>query len=390
LMYLYLYFTVVNAEMLAMWGKDGLSYMQLLYFSYALGGLASPLYTMPFLQPANTLEGNATITMLFRDRNLTNRFDALNNIQVMQDTPSNNISHIENKFTTTTATVLDFEEEYSSRYGMQNVTNSDSPIRVIPDLYLAYTISAVICMSLCFTGLVMYCFHDNDIHGYAIIRQSSTSTETPTLSKTLKVCVLVTMGSMSFLYIAIEQTFSGFLSTFTIQRLHFNEKQGSLAISLFYSCIALGRFAAIVWVRWINPHRVMGVFTGGLVFTLICLCLVGYFRLKTMFWSIPILAGLLASTLLSNTMTWTEEYFLPVTGFVSAYLIAAACLGGIVNPVLVGYLIDKYQAMCYTYILLIESIMLFITYIAALRLQKIIQFYRKESTDYQVQYHTLN
>ncbi|PVD19262.1 hypothetical protein C0Q70_19748 [Pomacea canaliculata] len=56
--------TVGNAELVRIWGKEGEMAMQFLHFTFAFGGVISPLITMPFLteEDSQSIETNASIS----------------------------------------------------------------------------------------------------------------------------------------------------------------------------------------------------------------------------------------------------------------------------------------------------------------------------------------
>jgi MFS family permease len=76
------------------------------------------------------------------------------------------------------------------------------------------------------------------------------------------------------------------------------------------------------------------------------------------------------SIIFPTIFSWTEAEVLRVTGRIASLFLIGSSSGTMVNPIVLGFLMDELTPMWFCYLLLGESVMLFVLFIAALFLSK--------------------
>ncbi|XP_069102509.1 sodium-dependent glucose transporter 1B-like [Argopecten irradians] len=333
----------VNAEMLAVWGNGGRRFMQAMYFSDSLGGVISPLVTAPFLS-------NGPMT----------------DQQMLEDTEPGYEGRRFDTFVNSTDTHVNGSLSISANITRTNL-QIPAPFDITRTLSPAYAISSCIIMIVAIAYLFMFIMFKSDIYSE---RVSTEMTSARDFSKYRKLIILINMGLMTGLYIAIEESFSGFLPTFCTKQLSWSKSNASYALCVLYSCIGLGRFAALFWVTYVNLKIILGLFCFSISIALGCVLLFSEHSMTICVWISVAVTGFVFAIVLPTIFTWTEEDFFPVTGVISSYFNIAADCGATINPVIIGTLMEHFSPMWFLYVLLAESALLMMTYAVGVLLSR--------------------
>ncbi|OWF41360.1 Sodium-dependent glucose transporter 1A [Mizuhopecten yessoensis] len=341
--------SVVNAEMLAVWGNGGRSFMQAMYFSDSIGGVISPIVTAQFLSFRKLYQHNM---------------------------PDHSTANDGNNATLITMPTTDLYIEHTNTLNKSgtflfNVTERDlhMPISFYhsSQLYIAYIISACVCIFVAMAFLLMFFTFNRDIYSDRAVTEMTSSKN---ISKYRKIIILINMGLMACIYTAIEESFSGFLPAFCISQLNWSMSNASYVLSVFYSCIGLGRLVGVFWASYLNPKNILGVLCLLISVTLTIILWCGLHHSDIGIWLSVAFIGFFFAVILPTVFTWTEEDFFPVTGHISSYLNIAANCGATINPVVIGTLMENCSPMWFTYIFLIESFVLLMTYVIGILLSR--------------------
>ncbi|XP_033726395.1 sodium-dependent glucose transporter 1A-like [Pecten maximus] len=356
--------SVVNAEMLAVWGEKGHSYVQAMHFSYAFGGIISPVITAQFLAPTQDHHDDVINSLANGNDSYIHPTDTSSGMTPYVTSQStlyvNQTEILTNRnYFLETSTHLSF-----IRNSSEIIANFYKTSR----LYIAYCISATLCICIALPYLVM--FFTFDLAKIRTGRVPKEEKSTPELTRLQKILVLLNFGMMAGVYVAIEESFSGFLNAFCVNRLDWSSVDGSYATSIFYGCFGFGRLVAVVWVKYINPKRFLSVFCIALLLMFISVWLCGVYYFDVGVWLTAALTGVAIAVIYPTVFTWTEEDFLPVSGKISSYFNITSALGGTINPIVIGTLMDLYNPLWYAYLLMGESVILLMTCICGLVLSR--------------------
>lgn len=339
-----------NAYLVYVWGDENGSYMQALHFAFAIGGIISPLATAPFLVPRHHDDILPTVAMT---------------------TPS---THWNSTVPYQNNTVL-----WTPSLGLNNMTNSSTISNEEPEffkiesrVYIAYLISAILAFSAAFPFLYMHLKSENK-NGVNSKQEEKSEPDDRKLPLRMKVLIMSNMMCMMGIYSAIEDTYAGFLTTFVVQQLHWTKTLGSFATSFYWAAFGTGRFFGIFLVKFCYPVRMISIYCMLLVLAFVGLLFSSTAYFDEGLWVCVPLAGLALSIIFPTVFTWTEEELLPVTGKVASLFLIASSSGTMINPIVLGFLMDELTPMYFCYLLLGESIILFFLYVSALCLSRNIQ-----------------
>ena len=185
----------------------------------------------------------------------------------------------------------------------------------------------------------------------------------------LKMILLVLLSSLMLMYCAVEDTYAGFLMTYLIKQLQWEKSQGSVATSLYWAAFSFGRFCGIFLIHRFKPVQLLFVY----LILLICSFLAIYITtmlITPVIWAFIPFAGFSMSIVFPCIFTWTEESILNVTGKVSSMFLISASSGLMINPLILGYLIDNFSPLCFAYLLFAESVLCLLLFLSVLFLVK--------------------
>ncbi|XP_033762666.1 sodium-dependent glucose transporter 1A-like [Pecten maximus] len=338
-----------NALLISTWGQDGRSFLQALHFSFAIGGILSPLATAPFLLEEGSLradnsslrinstayDGDLNISQIFY--NTSTRFPLEPGISTMVPDPA-----------------AGYKPEDSK-------------------LYIAFTISAAMNLSSAIPFLILYLQARKRKRKNSIKNVEESKRITRELPQTYKVLVLVSVCFYLGMYCAVEDTFNSFLTTFCVQHMGWTKAHGSYATSLFWAVYGLGRFSGIWLIKWIKPDRMIFGFTIALGCVLGAFLGFGHFKVDSGIWVCAILTGAAMSIIFPTVFSWTEEELLPVSGKVASLFLISASSGTMINPIVLGYLMQVLSPAWFTYLLFGESVVLIILFIILLLIARLLK-----------------
>ncbi|XP_069102058.1 sodium-dependent glucose transporter 1B-like [Argopecten irradians] len=332
--------TVVMAEVLAVWGTEGRSFVQAVNLGFAIGGVIAPIMVAQFVPKSDkdALEEHKT----------NENYSAIEtNISLFSEIVDWNVENIENHHRS-----LDFTIKRQS-------TDSASHI------YIAYVISASICVTIGMLFFVMFLFFSRNIYADRSKPEAKHSTGG---SRCWKVAILANIGIMYAVYISLADTLGSFVIAFCVKQLHWTMQKSSLLLSLADGCFCVGLTLSIFWVRYVRPKVILGIFCPLISIMFFVMTCSGFTHADYGMWISSAVLGFLMSVILPTIFSWTEEEYFPVTGKIASVFNVLASICVTVTPVITGVLMDRYSPMCFTYILLIMTWVLMVLYMAAVML----------------------
>ena len=175
------------------------------------------------------------------------------------------------------------------------------------------------------------------------------------LSKGTQTTIIILICLFMMVYCAVEDTFSSFLATFCIRYLNWTKGAGSYATSLFWFAFAIGRFVAIFVVKMFKPVKLLLSYNSFLIIAFIGVLISCLTSITIILWVSICIAGFSMSLIFPSVYSWTEESILPVTGKISSFFVIAGSIGLIINPVVLGYLMENLTPLWFVYLLLGKS-----------------------------------
>lgn len=318
----------------SIWRTDVHTYVQIMYFLFASGGLLVPLATTPFLwhPPSNT------------------------------DNPLYNGNNYINYTDCTNCTVPEFTLDGSNGTKLLNDSackNCTQPlsIAVTTRVHYSFLISGVICFAASIPFLIMYTRKRN--HRYEIDENTDTVGDVNQKESKIKYVIAVILLTLLFgIITGWIDSFAGFLMSFSIRHLKWSKPQGSLVTTIFWVTYAIGNLMCVFLVQCFR--------TGTLLFSYFMISIAGLAGLiaasiyvaPAPVWVSVSLTGFSMSIMWPGVFTWTEETVTPVTGKIASLFLVAGAVGFMVNPLLTGYTMDNFTNLSYCYVHFGEALLL--------------------------------
>ena len=131
--------------------------------------------------------------------------------------------------------------------------------------------------------------------------------------------------------------------------------EASVATSGFWIGKAIARFAGIFLSARMKQSLMISIFSMIYILSAVSLTAAAIYRINILAWIVTATMGVGLSVLRSCLFTMTEEKITHVSGKVASLYLVFFVLGGILDPLYTGYLMDNGSAMWFTYLLFIES-----------------------------------
>ncbi|KAK6192310.1 hypothetical protein SNE40_003799 [Patella caerulea] len=305
-----------NAHLVSLWGEDeGRPYMQAIHFSFAFGGVISPLVTAPFLVPkTEETPMNSSLTTLTSSFNITNN----------NSTQGNNISSIA------------------------------EPVKT--KLIYAYIISGIVTVLSAIPFMVIFCRYKSQKMKK---NQPKKQENRPTRDLPWKYYILAIVLLLVFYltYCAVEDTFAAYLLTFVVMELKWSKAKGTQITSVYWAAFAVSRFSGIFVIRCLRPVVMLFICLASLIICLIGFLLCSHYQIYVGIWIFTVLVGLSMSVIFPTGFSWAHENLLQITGKITSFILIAASSGTMTNPIIIGYLMEELSPMWYCYLLVGESIL---------------------------------
>lgn len=309
--------TTGNALLISLWRADGKSFLQSIHFAFAIGGAISPFVTGPFLAPEKNMNTTSAVT------------------------GNTSIAHHTNNATTSDSSDFPWTE---SR------------------LYVPYSIAAFLALTATVPLFVLACTSKRPSDVKSVKSVSSVDEDIDEerniqkLSTGMKAFVLIILMVFLGIYCAMEDGFNNFLATFCVSKLKWTKYMASIVTAVFWISYTVARFIGIFLARVFKPVKLMFILTVLVILGFLGFFLSAQFKVYEGIWISSGVVGLAMSMIFPLVFAWTEESILPVTGFVASLFLIAASLGSMINPIVLGFLMDYSSPMWLAYIMLGESV----------------------------------
>ncbi|XP_050419475.2 sodium-dependent glucose transporter 1-like [Patella vulgata] len=159
-----------------------------------------------------------------------------------------------------------------------------------------------------------------------------------------------------FLASSVEDTFAAFIMTFVVMQLNWSKAQGSQITSVVWAAFAIMRFVGIFLIRYTTPVKLLFIFIVMSMLSLTGFLVCSHFAFSIGVWVFAALVGISVSTIFPTGVTWTNQALIKVTGKVTSSIIIACSIGSMINPVIIGYLMQELSPMWLCYLLLVQNI----------------------------------
>lgn len=254
---------------------------------------------------------------------------------------------------------------------MTNLTN-DSQIEQTSQIYVPYTITTCICILTSLPFLVFsYISFQKTLDG----EKTNSDINSDIARKSRRRLRLIGFINMVFyiaMYVAVENTFAGFLTTFLVKELSWSNYQGSYITSGHWAAFATGRFFVIFLVRCAKPANLIFASSLTVLLSMLGFMMTSMYDVIIGVWIFTLLLGIAVSVIFPAVIMWTELRFIRVTGKIASIFVMAASVGFMVNPIFLGLLMDTFSPMWFSYLLFGETVLMMFINLTGLCISRII------------------
>ena len=357
------------------------SYMQTIHLMFAVGGFLSPIATAPFLMVI-TVTDNPDCSYLMNNSayhcNGTSEQPANNGQERIIVTNSTGVTLDFVLNDTTSAKYVVHNDTASNKYIIHNDTTSDYQRDSV--LYQAYLISTALCLLVAVPFLCMY-FQNR---GLVYKDKSNMRNDIRKLPLSVRYGILLLMCLVLAVDNGMEDAYFGMFSTFIVQELGWTKKNGSYATSLYWGSFALGRLSAIIYGPRFKASKLFRYYISLFLAAMIGLFLSTVFVFHVGIWIFLPVMGFAVSIFFPSVFLWTEADFMSVSGQVSSFLMLSASLGSMINPILIGYLMDNFDSMWFMYVTLADGIVLWILVWVATYMSRHVKQYKNTEIEIEI------
>ncbi|CAC5419397.1 NAGLT1 [Mytilus coruscus] len=339
------------------------SYLHAIHLMFAVGGFLSPIATAPFLMQdlsSTQMDENLNLT-IYQNTSLLST-SSLPSILFIKN--STDFSKVQYALQTANYSNMTYNDDLHDRNNTEHIQRRSV-------LYKAYLISAGLCFMLAIPFLCM-CFTNNKTYKEEKSKQMDKKAELPIR---IKFSILFLMCLFLGIDNGMEDTFFGLFTTFVVVQLGWTKKTGSYITSLYWASFACGRLSAIFIGRRLKASKLLRYYVNVFLLAMIGLFVSTMFAFDIGIWIFFPVMGFTVSVFFPSIFIWTQD-FLTVAGKVSSLLLVAASLGSMLNPILIGYLMDNNDSMWYAYITLADGIVMWIMVWVATYVSHYVKKYR--------------
>ncbi|KAK6191355.1 hypothetical protein SNE40_003069 [Patella caerulea] len=180
-------------------------------------------------------------------------------------------------------------------------------------------------------------------------------------SHSFRVTILALLFMFFFIYVGMEVTYGGLLSTFAFEHMDWSEQKGATVTAVFWGSVAVGRGIAIFIAKACSPSCMLITDLVLVILGALILCF-GIQKYEILLWIGTLTLGIGMSSIFPTGISWADHYS-PLTGKATAVLIVGSALGEMLIPVITSYFYENESQMVLMYMMLAMSIISVIIYI---------------------------
>ncbi|XP_060582325.1 sodium-dependent glucose transporter 1C-like isoform X2 [Ruditapes philippinarum] len=314
-----------NAKVMSCWGKHGAPFMLALHFSFAIGGIISPLVTRNFLAPKlGQIENNNTA--ISHGWNMSNNFTTSGNLR--------------------------------------NITGHDEKEQVIyaeTKIQWAFLITGVLTALSGILYIILFCYGYEKVPTYTKTNenesgnQSSSKVKRVKLSKCQLILFLILLGFSVISSTAVECKALSFIMSFVLLQLNWSKSDGAFLISLMWTFYSIGRFSGIFVSKLVRTHKILITNMIVIIVSSVVLYFGSIYNISGIVWTMVPLMGAGISCCFPTFMVWTHENVLKITGKVGGYFQFCGSIGCFIDPLYIGALMENVSPLYFIYLQIIQS-----------------------------------
>ena len=201
-------------------------------------------------------------------------------------------------------------------------------------------------------------------------------------SNKIKLILLGITAIQSYLSAALGLKVYALLPSFFVIQFGWSTSEAAVATSGFWIGKAVSRFAGIFLSTKMKQSQMIPLFSMIYVLSSISLTVAAIYRVNTLAWVVTATMGVGLSILRSCLFTMTEEKITHITGKIASLYLVFFVLGGILDPLYTGYLMDDISPMWFTYLLVVESALFLVLFVIV---KVLLKFGQKQEIGFEIE-----
>ena len=157
-------------------------------------------------------------------------------------------------------------------------------------------------------------------------------------------------------------TFAGFLTTFCIRELGWTKDDGVFATSAFWIAFCVANFLTIFLLQYFSTETLLFSYFVVSLVAFVGLLMSSIYKMAVLVWVFVCLQGCAMSIMWPLMFAWTEETVTEISTRLSSIFLVAGGVGLMVNPLILGYLMDNVATLWFVYLLMGEGFVIFVAF----------------------------
>ena len=358
------------ASVTDIWKSEARPYMFALQLMLSVGGIATPVIIRPFLAHRTKVKHIVP----------TAENDTQTNISLAAATPST-VYHLNDSKQLNDSTVAEvvtlcsdqlerpylenstFDEincDHNVSRGVNISLHKDLEIIGETKIHYAFIILAVIGVIASFTVLafIIADFRHRNKRNKQTDRTNVKDIDHTkyVISAKIKCILLAIVSFQCYLIAALSSKVYALMPSYFVLQFSWSTSSASLALSVFWIGKAFARFVGVFLSIRFKQSVLIPCFCSTYIISAAGLAVAGWFQVNDLAWVSIVTLGIGLSILFPTLFTLTEENISHVSGRIASLYLVFFVVGGMVDPLYTGYLMDKASPMWFTYLIFFQSV----------------------------------
>ena len=251
--------------------------------------------------------------------------------------------------------------------------NSNTSETQIQYAFIIFAVTGVVASISVFVFLLLDCKIRNNQSSVKISDKKGKEILNRTkyiFSDKMKILLLGIIAIQSYLSAALGLKVYALLPSFFVIQFEWTTSEAAVATSGFWIGKAAAKFACIFLSSRMKQSLMIPLFSITYILSAVSLTVAAIYKVNTLAWVVTTTMGVGVSILRTCLFTMTEEKITHVSGKVASLYLVLFVLGGILDPLYTGYLMDDISAMWFTYLLVFESSLFLVLFVVVKLLLK--------------------
>ena len=175
------------------------------------------------------------------------------------------------------------------------------------------------------------------------------------MTDNMQYILIAVIAIQSYLSAAIELKVYAFFPSFFVTQFNWTSSTIYVAASGFWIGKAIARLAGVFLSTKIKQSILVPCFTLIYIASSIYLMVAANSHINVLAWIVTATMGIGLSLLRSSLFNITEEKITHVSGKIASLYLVFFVLGGMIDPLYTGYLVDDVSPKWFVYLLILES-----------------------------------